>query len=82
MTNSASTAVGFDLGHLDLWRVCLGLLQYRRLREGRCRRCRQRSTNWCAVFETFKGQGVVPLALGGASTSGQHLLASLAYTEG
>ena len=34
-----------------------------------------------AAFETFKGQGVVPLALGGASTSGQHLLASLAYTK-
>ncbi len=34
-----------------------------------------------SAFETFKGQGVVPLALGGASTSGQHLLASLAYTK-
>ncbi len=34
-----------------------------------------------AVFDTFKAQGVTPLALGGASTSGQHLLASLAYTK-
>lgn len=34
-----------------------------------------------AAFDAFKAQGVTPLALGGASTSGQHLLASLAYTK-
>lgn len=34
-----------------------------------------------AVFEAFKAQGITPLALGGADTSGQHVLASLAYTK-
>lgn len=34
-----------------------------------------------ADFEAFKAQGITPLALGGADTSGQHVLASLAYTK-
>jgi raffinose/stachyose/melibiose transport system substrate-binding protein len=34
-----------------------------------------------ADFQTFKDQGITPLALGGADTSGQHVLASLAYTK-
>ena len=34
-----------------------------------------------AAFEAFKAEGIVPLALGGADTSGQHVLASLAYTK-
>ncbi|WDR04772.1 extracellular solute-binding protein [Devosia rhodophyticola] len=34
-----------------------------------------------ADFEAFKVQGIIPLALGGADTSGQHVLASLAYTK-
>ncbi|MBJ7577822.1 extracellular solute-binding protein [Devosia sp. MC532] len=34
-----------------------------------------------AAFETFKAAGTTPLALGGADTSGQHVLASLAYTK-
>ncbi|MDB5587302.1 MAG: putative sugar transporter, substrate-binding protein [Devosia sp.] len=34
-----------------------------------------------ADFEAFKAAGVTPLALGGADTSGQHVLASLAYTK-
>ena len=34
-----------------------------------------------ADFEAFKKQGITPLALGGADTSGQHVLATLAYTK-
>ncbi|WP_375452716.1 ABC transporter substrate-binding protein [uncultured Devosia sp.] len=34
-----------------------------------------------ADFEAFKAAGITPLALGGADTSGQHVLASLAYTK-
>lgn len=34
-----------------------------------------------ADFDAFKAQGLIPLALGGADTSGQHVLASLAYTK-
>lgn len=34
-----------------------------------------------ADFEAFKAQGITPLALGGADTSGQHVLASLAYSK-
>jgi len=36
---------------------------------------------WVADMEAFKKQGVTPLALGAVDTSGQHLLASLAYTK-
>jgi raffinose/stachyose/melibiose transport system substrate-binding protein len=34
-----------------------------------------------ADFEAFEKQGITPLALGGADTSGQHVLATLAYTK-
>jgi raffinose/stachyose/melibiose transport system substrate-binding protein len=34
-----------------------------------------------ADMQVFKDKGVTPLALGGGDTSGQHLLASLAYTQ-
>jgi raffinose/stachyose/melibiose transport system substrate-binding protein len=34
-----------------------------------------------ADFDAFKKQGITPLALGGVDTSGQHVLASLAYTK-
>lgn len=36
---------------------------------------------WVADMEAFKKQGITPLALGAVDTSGQHLLASLAYTK-
>ena len=36
---------------------------------------------WVADMEVFKKQGITPLALGAVDTSGQHLLASLAYTK-
>lgn len=36
---------------------------------------------WEAVMEAFKQAGTTPLALGAIDTSGQHLLASLAYTK-
>ena len=36
---------------------------------------------WVADMEAFKKQGMTPLALGAIDTSGQHLLASLAYTK-
>jgi len=36
---------------------------------------------WVADMDAFKKQGVTPLALGAVDTSGQHLLASLAYTK-
>lgn len=36
---------------------------------------------WVADMEVFKQQGLTPLALGAVDTSGQHLLASLAYTK-
>ena len=36
---------------------------------------------WVADMEAFKQQGITPLALGAVDTSGQHLLASLAYTK-
>ena len=36
---------------------------------------------WVADMEAFKKQGIIPLALGAVDTSGQHLLASLAYTK-
>lgn len=36
---------------------------------------------WEAAMEAFKQQGTTPLALGAIDTSGQHLLASLAYTK-
>ena len=36
---------------------------------------------WVASMEAFKKQGVTPMALGAIDTSGQHLLASLAYTK-
>ena len=34
-----------------------------------------------ADMDAFKQKGITPLALGGGDTSGQHLLASLAYTK-
>ena len=34
-----------------------------------------------AAFDAFKAKGIIPLALGGAHTSGQHVLATLAYTK-
>ena len=36
---------------------------------------------WESVMDAFQKQGVTPLALGAVDTSGQHLLASLAYTQ-
>jgi raffinose/stachyose/melibiose transport system substrate-binding protein len=36
---------------------------------------------WVADMEAFKQKGLTPLALGAIDTSGQHLLASLAYTK-
>ncbi len=36
---------------------------------------------WEAVMQAFASQGTTPLALGAVDTSGQHLLASLAYTK-
>ena len=36
---------------------------------------------WVADMDTFQKQGITPLSLGAIDTSGQHLLASLAYTK-
>jgi len=36
---------------------------------------------WVADMDAFKKKGITPLALGAIDTSGQHLLATLAYTK-
>jgi raffinose/stachyose/melibiose transport system substrate-binding protein len=36
---------------------------------------------WEGAMDTFQKQGITPLSLGAIDTSGQHLLASLAYTK-
>ena len=57
------------------------LLQHRHVREGRRRRCRPRSKSWTAAMDAFKAAGRHAARAGRPSTSGQHLLASLAYTK-